>query len=411
MKEALRKLVAKPTRRVIGLMSGTSADGVDAALIEVSGSGDTSNWELYALETIAFEPEDRAEILALQRPDATEVLPRLSRLHFRLGDVYATACRAVVGKAGFSLEEIDMAGLHGQTVYHATRPPGLGSAPGETSKTRFVPSTLQIGNAAVLAERTGLSVVHDFRSRDVAAGGTGAPLVPYVDYLLFHAPDVARLCLNIGGIANFTAIPAGGGSREVIAFDTGPGNMVIDALAEHYSDGREKLDRNGARAGAASPDGEMMTELMADEFIVRRPPKSAGREQYGKAFVDAFVKRAAARKLSVAAALSTATSFTVRSIIEAYRLYVLPVFPVDEVIVSGGGVHNRTLMNRLGLEMAPVPVRSSVYHGLDPDAKEAVAFALLANESIHGQPANMPGVTGAAHPVVLGSFVPGRTSS
>jgi anhydro-N-acetylmuramic acid kinase len=410
MKDVLRALVAKPTRRVIGLMSGTSADGVDAALIEVSGSGDKSNWELYALETIAFEPEDRAEILALQRPDATDVLPRLSRLHFRLGDVYAAACRAVVSKAGFSLEEIDMAGLHGQTVYHATRPPGLGTA-GEGLKTRFVPSTLQVGSAAVLAERTGLSVVHDFRSRDVAAGGTGAPLVPYVDYLLFHAPDVARLVLNIGGIANFTALPAGGSPREVIAFDTGPGNMVIDALAEHYSDGREKLDRNGARAGTASPDAGMMTELMADEFIVRRPPKSAGREQYGRAFVDEFVKRAKAGKLSAAAALSTATSFTVRSIVEAYRLYVLPVFPVDEVIVSGGGVHNRTLMNRLGLDMAPVPVRSSVYHGLDPDAKEAVAFALLANESIHGQPANMPGVTGASHPVVLGSFVPGRTSS
>jgi anhydro-N-acetylmuramic acid kinase len=400
MKDVLEKLVRKKTRRVIGLMSGTSADGIDAALIEVGGSGETTSWELLGFTTTPFSRDDRAEILELQRSDAPHVPARLGRLHFRLGDLYAGACEAVARQSGYTLDEIDLAGLHGQTVFHDTRPTGPA----------LTPATLQIGEAAVLAERTGFSVVHNFRARDVAAGGTGAPLVPYVDYLLFRSADLARLCINVGGIANFTAFPVDPGPSDVIAFDTGPGNMVIDALVEHYTGGRETFDKGGARAAAAPPDKALLDELMADEFILLRPPKSAGREQYGRAFAEEIIQKAAARKLSGAVAISTATSFTVRSIVEAFRLYVLTRVAVDEVLVSGGGVHNRTLMERLTRELAPLPVRSTAHHGLDPDAKEAVAFGILANESIHGRPGNLPSVTGAAHPVVLGSFVPGRTA-
>lgn len=406
MQEILGRLVRKATRRLIGLMSGTSADGIGAALIETGGSGERTHWELLAFTTTPFSPEDRAEILDVQGGQAPDLLPRLARLSYRLGDLYAVACEEVARKAGYTLEEIDLAGLHGQTVFHDTRPTGppAGVAGVPT------PATLQIGEAQVLAERTGLSVVHNFRARDVAAGGTGAPLVPLVDYLLFRSPDAARLCLNIGGIANFTALPLDPSPEDIIAFDTGPGNMVIDALVEFYTEGREKYDRNGARAAAAPPDKPLLDELMADDFILKRPPRSAGREQFGRAFADELARKAKSRKLSPAVAISTATSFTVRSIVEAYRLYVATSFAIDEVLVSGGGVHNRTLMDRLAGEMSPVPVRSTAHHGLDPDAKEAVAFAILANESIHGRAGNLPGVTGASHPVVLGSFVPGKST-
>jgi anhydro-N-acetylmuramic acid kinase len=292
--------------------------------------------------------------------------------------------------------------MHGQTVFHGSRPEG------EAGTLAATPATLQLGEAQVLAERTGLSVVHNFRARDVAAGGTGAPLVPLVDYLLFGSAGLARLCINLGGIANFTAFPANAAADQVLAFDTGPANMVIDALVEHYTNGRETYDRDGARAAQAPPDKALLDSLMAHEFILRPPPKSAGREEFGRAFVDRLIQEAAARKLSPAVAISTATSLTVRSIAEAYRLHVQAQIPVDEVLVGGGGVHNRTLMDRLAREFEPVPVRSTAVHGLDPDAKEAVAFAILANESIHGLPGNLPRVTGARHPVVLGAFVPGR---
>lgn len=396
MKDQLNAATRRGARRIIGLMSGTSADGVDAALLEVSGWGDTTSWELLAFHTKPYPPEVRREILALQEGDAPHLLERLARLHFGLGDIYAESCRAVAQMAGVALSEVDLVGLHGQTVFHGTAH-DAGS-----------PATLQLGEAAVLAERTGLSVVSNFRARDVAAGGTGAPLVPYVDYLLFRSDDEARLCLNLGGIANITALPRGAEVGDVVAFDTGPGNMVLDALVERFTEGRETFDRNGDRSAQGRPDPGLLEELMAHEFIARRPPKSAGREEFGAAFVARLIGRAEARKLSPAATLATAAAFTARSVAEAYRLHVLPGVTVKAVLVSGGGVHNRTLVEMLAKEMAPATVRSTAHYGLDPDAKEAVAFALLANESVHGRAGNLPLVTGASHPVVLGAFVPGR---
>lgn len=383
-------------------MSGTSADGIDAALLEVHGAGADTEWTLLTFESTPFAPDVRAEILALQSAGGPEppaaTVARVARLHYRLGDLYADACARAAATGGYALSDIHLIGLHGQTLFHDTAAgPRAASAP---------PATLQLGQAAVLAERTGCDVVSDFRARDVAAGGTGAPLVPYVDWLLFRSDEVARLCLNIGGIANLTALPRGGGAASVLAFDTGPGNMIVDALVARYTDGREAYDRGGARAAQAKPDEGLVAELLTHDYFARRPPKSCGREEFGEAFAADLAARAAARGLSPAAALSTATTLTARSVAAAYRNFVQPYFAVDEVLVGGGGAHNRTLMERLADELS-LPVTSMARHGLDPNAREAVAFALLANESVHGRPGNLPGVTGAAHPVVLGSVTPG----
>jgi anhydro-N-acetylmuramic acid kinase len=293
---------------------------VDAALLEVSGWGDTTAWQLLAFETRPYDPDVRREILALQGTDPPNLLERLARLHFKLGEIYAESCHAVARLGGLAPTEVDLVGMHGQTVFHGTArgtegvggppPPGAGdrpqpgaeapcaapiAGPPEPPVVATTPATLQLGEAAVLAERTGLPVVSNFRARDVAAGGTGAPLVPYVDYLLFRSDDEGRLCLNLGGIANITGLPRGGGVEQVIAFDTGPGNMVLDALVERFTDGRETFDRNGERSALGRPDPGLLDELMAHEFIARRPPKSAGREEFGAAFVARLIERAAAR--------------------------------------------------------------------------------------------------------------------
>jgi anhydro-N-acetylmuramic acid kinase len=383
-------------------MSGTSADGIDAALLEVSGAGAETSWTLLAFETTPFAPDVRAEILALQSAGGPEppaaTVARVARLHYRLGDLYADACARAAATGGYAPSDIHLIGLHGQTLFHDT---GAGPRPASAP-----PATLQLGQAAVLAERTGCDVVSDFRARDVAAGGTGAPLVPYVDWLLFRSDEAARLCLNIGGIANVTALPRGAGADAVLAFDTGPGNMVIDALVARFSSGRDAYDRGGARAAQAKPDEELLAELLSHDYFARRPPKSCGREEFGEAFAADVAKRAEARGLTPAATLATATALTARSIARAYRDFVAPYFGVQEVLVGGGGAHNVTLMNALRDEF-PCPVTSMAQHGLDPDAREAVAFALLANETVHGRPGNLPRVTGAARPVVLGSVTAG----
>jgi anhydro-N-acetylmuramic acid kinase len=405
VKSQIASIADRVERLVIGLMSGTSADGVGAALLSLRGSGSGTSWELVAFETRPYSPGLRREILALQEDGSDRLLERIARLHFHLGDVYAESCASVAQKGGFTLDEVHLIGMHGQTVFHGT---GRGG-PDRARSLAGAPATLQLGEAGVVAERTGVSVVSNFRARDVAAGGTGAPLVPYVDYLLFRSEDESRLCLNVGGIANFTALPLGCVPENIMAFDTGPGNMVIDALVERYTEGRDTFDRSGDRAAQAPPHEGLLSELMAHDYFGKAPPKSAGREEFGRDFADRLAARAKELRMSPAAAISTATSLTARSVALAYRVHVMPRATMDAVMVSGGGAHNRTLMERLEKEMSPIPVRSTSYYGLDPDAKEAVAFAILANESIHGRPGNLPAVTGASKPVVLGSFTPGGT--
>jgi len=309
-------------------------------------------------------------------------------LSFLLGELYAEALVATARRARVALDEILLVGLHGQTIFHE------GSAVEYLG--RCVASTFQIGEAAVVAERTGIQVISNFRERDIAAGGAGAPLVPLVDYLLFKHRTMCRAVVNIGGIANVTILPPGAKSEEVIAFDTGPGNMVIDALVARYTEGREFYDRNGRIARSGRVHHELLKGMLSDPYFRRKPPKTAGREQFGEQFVSGLI----ATGISLPDLIATAAEFTGASIARAIRDFT-PV-PDIEVIVSGGGLRNRWLMRRLQHYLNPWKVRSTADLGIDPDAKEAIAFAVLAHQTFIRAPGNLPSATGARHAVRLG---------
>ncbi len=258
-------------------------------------------------------------------------------------------------------------------------------------------NTLQIGEAAVIAERTGIPVVSDFRERDIAAGGQGAPLVPFVDYLLFRHKKRGRVALNIGGIANFTYLPAGAKPEDVIAFDTGPGNMVMDALVTELTEGKQTFDRGGKIAAKGRVNHGLLDRLLADQYYSRQPPKSAGREQYGREFI-AELKNSG---LALPDLISTATALTAATIAMGIRQFAAGA---EEMIVSGGGVHNRQLMGNLQALLPGLRFSTTGEHGIDGDAKEAVAFAVLAHRTWHGKTGNLPSATGARHAVVLGTI-------
>ena len=346
--------------RVAGLISGTSADGIDVAIVDIG-----ERIHVVATNTIPYPPEVHDAIVNV--PD----VPTLSRLNFLLGELFAEA----VAQCGVRLETIDLIGSHGQTVFHEGEPVEfLG---------RKIASTLQIGEPAVIAERTGIEVISDFRTADMAAGGKGAPLVPYLDYELFRHDTISRVALNIGGIANITVLPAGAEPEEVVAFDTGPGNMVMDAIAPPF-------DRDGARARAGRINQALLEQLLADPYYARQPPKSCGREQYGAEFVR-----------STGIDIATATDLTARTIALAIGRYP----ETREVIVSGGGVHNGFLMERLGA-LIPAKLITPDDYGIDADAKEAILFALLAYQAHRRRAGNLPSATGASKPVILGKISP-----
>ncbi|RME71482.1 MAG: anhydro-N-acetylmuramic acid kinase [Planctomycetota bacterium] len=383
----LLALRERPVRTIVGLMTGTSVDGVDAALVRVEGAGPGCGVELLAFRTYDYEPPVRARIHS-----AFEGTSRaLCELNFLLGEALAEAALAIIEDAGLTPAEVDLVGSSGQTVHHVPR--GEGGRGG---------ATLQLGEASVIAERTGLPVVCDFRTRDVAAGGEGAPLVPYVDYLLFSEPGRVRCLQNIGGMANVTVVPER--REDVIAFDTGPGNVLIDHVARALADDPDAIDEGGRMSALGAVDEPLLRELLAHPYLAAPPPKSTGRETFGAALAERLIARHDERRLIDL--LATVVRFTADSIADAYERYILPRYAVDEVVVSGGGVHNATLMRRLAERLAPLPVRTLEDLGLSSDAKEAVAFAILANETIAGHAANLPAATGAARPVVLGKIVP-----
>lgn len=377
--------------RAIGLMSGTSMDGIDAALVRFEGEPATLEWEIEAFVTRPYGRDRRERIHAgVTRGDAAS----LCRLHVELGEWLAEAALAVCEAAGAPPSEVDLIGSHGQTVWHE---PPAGGRRG---------ATLQLGCAATIAERTGIDVISDFRSRDVAAGGHGAPLVPWVDGLLFAVAGRSRVLVNIGGMANLTRVGPRGSGEPLLAFDTGPGNALIDAAAELASGGAETFDRDGARAAAGRVDPGWLERLLAHPFFAVAPPRSTGREVFGRPFVEARVRewRAEGRADDVVATL---TALTARTIADAISRWALPA-GVDEVIVTGGGASNPTLLRWIGEALAPVPVLDGRRAGIDSDAKEAVAFAALAWAHALGLPGNVPGVTGASGPRILGSRTPGR---
>lgn len=375
--------------RIVGLMSGTSADGIDAALVDVERRNGRVGLTTLATDRLAYSAAVRAEILATCVPETGRV-DRLSRLNALLGEWFARAALHVIQKAGLVPTDVALIASHGQTVWHAVQP---GDDP---------PSTLQIAEPAVIAERTGRTVIANFRPRDVAAGGQGAPLISYVDYLLFAEAGRTRALQNIGGIANVTLLPASARSADVLAFDTGPGNVVIDGLASLLFD--QPCDRDGGIAATGNVDESLLAELLADPYFGRRPPKSTGREQFGLAYTRRLNDLARQRGLAPADLLATATALTARTIGEAYRRF-LP--PVEEVILSGGGAANPTLVALLERELAPATLRRPEDFGIASDAKEAIGFAVLGYETLHGRVGTLAQCTGAARPVVLGMIVPG----
>ena len=390
----LAELAERRALTIVGLMSGTSADGVDAAVVRVSGGAD-GDVEVATLAGGTFPyPDDlRARVLSARDANVEEI----ACLHAHLGERFAAAAIQVIAAAGLRPGDVDLIGSHGQTIAHLPR-----GADGTTA-------TLQIGCPARIAERTGLSVVSDFRSRDTAAGGDGAPLVPRVDWLLMRRSDGDRLVQNLGGVGNVTLVT--GALSRVRAFDTGPANGPLDAAARLLL--ATPTDRGGAAAARGNADEGEVARLLADPWFRTPPPRSLARETFG----DAIVGRLIARRpeLSAEDVLATLTEFVARSVVDAYREH-LGVSPdgrgergteVRDVVVSGGGVHNDTLMGRLRELLAPLPVRSSADLGVDPDLREAVAFAVLAYLTLRGLPGNVPAVTGARGPRVLGSITVG----
>jgi len=388
----IARLAAKKRLRVAGLMSGTSADGVDVAIVDLVGE----RVRVLAFATFPYPAALRREVLRLGGAEPVAV-DDVCHLNFALGEFFAAALRRLATRRRIAMASIDLVGSHGQTIRHLPD--------GRRSGGRLVRSTLQIAEPSVIAERTGITTVADLRPRDVAAGGSGAPLVPYADWLLFRHARRTRAVQNLGGIANVTYLPAGAGLDRVRAFDTGPANMMIDRAVHLATRGRASFDRGGRMAARGRVDARLLESLMCHPYLKRRPPKSTGRETFGNALTDDLWRRARRRRLAPADFVATLTAFTAESIADAYCRF-LPRVP-DEVILCGGGSRNPVLVSRLREALRPARVVVMDTLGLDADAKEAVSFALLAAATLRGTPANVPAATGARRAVVLGKVVPG----
>jgi anhydro-N-acetylmuramic acid kinase len=382
---------------VIGLMSGTSYDGVDAALVAIRGGGLATRIELLAFESRPYPPAVRRLIAEVSAPPGGTV-DKVCLANMLLGELFAEAALAVAKRGGVPIGRVYLIGSHGQTIHHL---PELSTVAG-----RRVAGTLQIAEPSVIAERTGVTTVADFRPRDMACSGQGAPLVPTVDYLLFRHRTRGRLLLNLGGIANVTHLPPACRPDQVLAFDTGPGNMLLDALAAHLTHGRQSLDRDGELAAGGRVDEVLLRRLLRHPYLRRPPPKSTGRETFGAPFLRKLLIEGL--DASPANLLATATAFTAASVHGAYVRFLRRRGAAAEVIASGGGCHNRTLMTRLAECFAPIPVLTTDAFGVPVDAKEAIAFAILAHETMAGRPGNLPSATGARRPAILGKIIPGK---
>ena len=379
--------------KVVGLMSGTSGDGVDAALVDISGRGRSLKARFLASESLSYPRTLQMRILSAS---VSGTVAEICDLNALLGEWFANAALQVIREGKLRPADVVLIGSHGQTIHHlphGVELPGVGA----------IRSTLQIAEPAVIAERTGITTIANFRPRDMAAGGQGAPLTPLAHTLLLKHPRRARLIVNLGGISNVTYVPRGGGQEGVVAFDTGPANMVLDGLVNRLTNGRFLLDRDGKLAGKGKVDARLLGKLLAHPFLSKRPPKSTGREVFGPALIDELVMIQRQHGLSMEDLLSTCSMWTAKAIGTARRWIK---GEVDEVIVGGGGIHNRAIMAHISTVFAPVPVLTFDEIGWESKAFEAVAFALLAYQTATGQTGNLPAVTGATRPVMLGTIVP-----
>ncbi len=375
-------------------MSGTSADGIDAVVAELAGSGRQLRARVLAHVHRSFAPAMRQRILHLCLHGT---VAEICELNFVLGEQFARAALAAIRRAKRQPADIAAIGSHGQTIHHLPN--------------ARTPSTLQIGEAAVIAERTGITTVADFRVRDMAAGGQGAPLVPYADWALFTDQTRPRIVQNIGGIGNLTFLPPRAALDQVVAFDTGPGNMLMDALMAVLTQGRQTFDHNGRWAARGQVSEKLLAELMRHPFLRRHPPKTTGREEFGELFLSRVLASARRLRLGPEDLVATATAFTAASIADAYRRFVFPRLTAGErsglqIILGGGGAKNPTLRRMLAERIGVGELLTHEDFGIANAAKEALAFAILAHETLLGHPGNVPGATGARRAVVLGKIVP-----
>jgi anhydro-N-acetylmuramic acid kinase len=385
--------------RVLGLMSGTSADGIDVALARISGTPPRLNAQFLKFASIPYPSGVRAAILRIAE-GAASTAAEISQLNFLIGELFAEAALKACKRFRVNPRSIALIGSHGQTIYHqGLRGPFLGAQ---------VASTLQIGEPAVIAERTGITTVADFRPADMAAGGQGAPLVPFVDYLLYRHPRRGRVALNIGGIANVTVIPPGAAPKNVFAFDTGAGNMVVDALTRHFTKGRQEFDRDAELALRGRLLPKLLTQLLEHRYFRQPPPKTSGREQFGKAFAQLALEWGRKNSALPEDLIRTVTLLTPVSILDAYRRWIVPSASIKQWIVSGGGARNPLMMAILQAGLPGVELLYSDELGVPSAAKEAFAFAILAYEAFHGRTNSIPRATGAGHPAVLGKIIYAR---
>jgi anhydro-N-acetylmuramic acid kinase len=417
---------------VLGLISGTSADAIEVALAQISGAPPHLNTKLLNHASISFPPNLRREILRVAEQQSISA-GNLSQLNFRLGEMFAEAALSAIRRFRVSPKRIALIGSHGQTIFHQGQPvPYLG---------RRTASTLQIGEPAIIAARTCIATVADFRPADIALGGQGAPLVPYADYLLYRHAKLGRVSLNLGGIANVTVIPAAAQPSQILAFDTGPANMLIDALVAHFTHGRQRYDKDAhlAQQGHAIP--ALIDELMRDPYLQLAPPKSTGREYYGQSYLKKLLALGRRHRAKPNDLIRAATIFTALSIVDALNRFVIPKTQIHQLIISGGGTHNPLLIAQLSAALSAsastqlvgarfsasqprlagganpdrltprsnklppsIDVLPSSELGVLEDAKEAYAFALMAYETFHQRPSNVPSATGAHHPAILGKI-------
>jgi anhydro-N-acetylmuramic acid kinase len=386
--------------RVLGMMSGTSADGIDVALVCITGAPPSLSIRFEGHHHVRFPARVRDAILRLANGGATTTA-EISQLNFLLGEEFGAAAVAACKRWRVPLRQIGLIGSHGQTIFHQ-------GAAARFLGARKVASTLQIGEPSIIAARTGVTTIGDFRPGDMAAGGQGAPLVPFVDYLLYRDRKVGRVALNIGGIANVTVIPLAARPEDVFAFDTGPGNMIIDALVERITRRRMSFDKNARIALRGKVIRPLLETMLRSPYLRLPPPKTAGREQFGSEYADELIGWARKRRERTEDLVRTATIFTALSIADAFRRFIFSRVRVNELIVAGGGTKNPLLMAQLRAALPGIEIVPSSRFGVPAEAKEALAFAVLAYEAFHGRANNLPSATGAARGAILGKLVHGH---
>jgi anhydro-N-acetylmuramic acid kinase len=389
----LLNLLRKKNRLVVGLMSGTSADGIDACLVKIDNTERNLKVKPIGCKTYKFPPKVQQKIIQISDP-SYQNLDEVLRLNMVLGEYFAKALFSVVKASGYKIKEIDLIGSHGQTVRHLPE--------WEKKIGKKVRATLQIGEPAVIASKTGVVTVGDFRTGDIALGGQGAPLTPYIHFLLFGDKKMSRMVINIGGIANVTVLPKLGKVEDIFAFDSGPGNMIVDNLTRKIY--KKNFDKVGEIAFSGKVNLDLLNKLKKNEYFRKKPPKSCGRENFGEEFVSNILNRAKKLRMKSEDIITTASELSVWSIWDAYEKFVKPKIKLNQVLLSGGGVHNKYFLKRLKLLFHPIKAMSTQELGQDPDFLEAISFAILGNQTIEGKPVSFKMTTGAKKSGVLGKI-------